>query len=671
MVGVRLDNAVLDYCKMKEVDLREASLKDVRAQFTEFKETNLEKIKAQNANFVEANFDELCNLSEAELQNAIMQRIKLNGVNLAKANMQFADLTGAEMERAIIENAEMQYANLTASIANGLQASGANMTGAILNGIEASKANFKGAILQDVKAQQAKLDEAILEEANLIGADFTKAILEKAKLNNALVNLHTLFKDANIEGIEGDNLLECVINEDGTITKTKVNITELQRKTELAEDAASRGFLRKGLGSLIQGSGSMIESVGGFVKQPFSNRIGLKTGAVIGLVLAICIVVSVAMPLLPGAWLATPFLTTATAVASLIPGMTAFTTSVTIAAIPMKMLAVAISTASPTLFTTLGVSATSGAVTVFATAAAGLVTTIGVVGSCALIGRYVVKHVKCSHVAAATAGFTAGLAYGIILGPLAPVVGVASAVAAVISTVITNTVFEKATGVQGMTIDGLVAAGIAKGGNITKVFGGYVGITPEQTTLLKEWKAYEPQTREGFKESLAKAKLASEPVVEKVTVVQKPEQPQAKQNKVIDELGKLFKTKPKSKESEKPEKEAKKPTSKSKTKDEISTPTVQEQAYKLDKKDAPKFTEIVPPPGRRASMSEISDKKLSEGYAAKVDRKLTTEKHVDKVPPKRRASMSDISKTPAEGHTVKVGTLEDRSKLNQVGSKKK
>lgn len=509
MIQIRLDNAVLEYCKVTECDLRKASLENVKAQYAEFQNVQLQAIQAQNANFVDAHFDALCNLEGADLQQAVMERVKLNGVSLVGAQMQFANLRNAEMEKAIVEGAQMQFADLTGAVANGLKASGVNLTGAALKQLEAQGADFRKAVLQDVEAQGADFQKAIMEEANLLGAKFTDAILKEVELRKAKVNLHTDFSGADIEGVKGaDELIQQVIQDDGTVVENQIQLKEQIRKAELVKDAQSRGFARKALGNLIQGTGSMIEGVGEFVKQPFSDKIGLKAGAIVGSVIALCVVASVAAPLIPGAWLATPFVTTTIAVANLIPGVGILTSSIALAAIPVKMLAVTISSAAPTFFTAVGINVSVTAIPIIATSAAAVVTTVASVAGGAFAGRYVVQHIKLSHVAAATAGFTAGLAYGVVLGPLAPLVGIGGAIAGIASTVAVNSTSKKLTG--GSTIDDLVSSGVGWLGGFTKSFGGRVGIIPEQADLFKEHAKYKPVNSEQHAQELAAAQAAEQ-----------------------------------------------------------------------------------------------------------------------------------------------------------------
>lgn len=525
MIQVRLDHAVLEHCKMIECDLREASLKEVHAKYAEFRGTQLQHMDARGAEFTEAYFVEhlgkLCDLEGAELERAIMDGVTLYKANLKTANMQFASLKGANIKRTIMEDAQLQFANLEGAIADGLKAARVNMTGAMLKGIQAKGADFQGAILQDVNAQEADLEGAILDKANLLGADFTKAILDRVSMEKAKVNLQTKLKDAeSMEGIKAEHLVHVAEGPNGQEIESDTNIREHIEKERLIEDAQSRGFVLKALGNFIQGTGSVIEGVGGFVKQPFSDRIGLKTGAVVGLVIALCVVASVAAPLIPGAWLATPFITTTIAVANLIPGVGILTSSITLAAIPVKMLAVTISATAPTLLTAVGINVSAAALPIIATSAAAVVTTLGSVAGGALAGRYVVQHIKLSHIAAATAGFATGLTSGVFLGPLAPLAGIAGAIAGVASTVVVNTTSEKllAPITGGRTLDGLLSSGIGWAANLTKHFGGRVGITPEQADLLKEHAAYKQVSREEYAQKLEAEKAKPGPV-EQIVVV--------------------------------------------------------------------------------------------------------------------------------------------------------
>jgi uncharacterized protein YjbI with pentapeptide repeats len=489
MIGIKLDKAVLDHCKMTGCNLKEASLEGVRAHYAEFKRTTLEGIKAQKADFLEAHFDELCTLDKADLQNAVMAKVKLNGVSLKGAQMQFVDLRDAKMEDAIVEGAQMQFADLTGAFAKGLKASGVDMTGATLKGMKAARANFKGAILQDVKAEGAKFQEAMMEEANLLGADFANAILEKAKMKGAKVNAHTNFAGVNDDTIEGKNdLREVVRGEDGKYTETKISMDEQKRKNELFRDAQSRGVIQKAAGSVVEGTGGLIEAVGEFVKQPFSDKTGLRVGIIVGVVIALCVVASIAAPLIPGAFLVTPFINTALAIANLIPGVSILTSTIALATIPAKILAATITATAPALFTAVGISVSATAVPILATATAAVVTTVTSVAAGALAGRYAVKHIKATHVAAASTGFGVGIVYGAFLGPLAPLVGIMGAAAGVFSAVTVNATSQKVfSGITGgRTIDDLVSSGIGWVGSRFKDFGQSMGITPEQAELLKQ-----------------------------------------------------------------------------------------------------------------------------------------------------------------------------------------
>ena len=512
MVGIKLDKAVLDHCKIETSDLSNASMENATAKYAELRGVQLQNIRAAGINLTEAylapdKLGNICDLEGAELDNAILAQVEAYKANLKNASINFANLEGAKLKDTIMEGAQAQFANLTGVVAEGLKASGVNMTGAMLQGMQAHEADFKGAILQDVNAKEADFTNAMMDEADLRGADFEQAILDRVKMNKARVNSHTKLKDAkSMEGIEADHLIDVDPNGE----EIEIALARHIEREILIEDAQSRGFLRKAAGSVIQGTGRVIEGVSEFVKQPFSDKTGLRIGVIVGLVIALCVVASVAAPLIPGAWLATPFITTALAVANLIPGVGILTSSIALATIPAKMLAVTIAATAPTLFTAVGISVSATTLPILATAAAAVVTTVGSVAAGALAGRYVVQHIKLSHVAAAGAGFATGLAYGVFLGPLAPLAGIAGAIAGVVSTVAVNTTSQKLlSGITGgRTLDGLLASGIGWAGDITKKFGGRVGITPEQAELLKKHAAYQPVTREECAQQLAEQKAA-------------------------------------------------------------------------------------------------------------------------------------------------------------------
>lgn len=152
---LHLDGTCLDIGDFYNADLRSASLRDIRANYTCFGQANLENADLRNAVLNNANF-EGANLKGANLEESRLLEARLGGAHLEGANLRNANLNCASLKQASIRHliSEGKISNLRSK----KLVREANLTGAILEG-----ASLEGVDLEGVDLEGVNLGGAILE----------------------------------------------------------------------------------------------------------------------------------------------------------------------------------------------------------------------------------------------------------------------------------------------------------------------------------------------------------------------------------------------------------------------------------------------------------------------------------------------------------------------------
>lgn len=158
--GIDLARLRADGLDLRDSDLREAKLAEVRWKGCILRDTCLEAVDFREAIL------RLCDLDDARANNALLMRAHLENSTARGARFDGADLTSA-----VLTDTDFSRASLRGAILHGVSASGVNLRGADLRG-----ARLRGAVLVDADLRGADLTEADLEGADLRGADLRGVI---------------------------------------------------------------------------------------------------------------------------------------------------------------------------------------------------------------------------------------------------------------------------------------------------------------------------------------------------------------------------------------------------------------------------------------------------------------------------------------------------------------
>lgn len=142
---------------LRNADLENVSLVEIRLQKADLIEANLYKAQLQGANFFEAKLRR-ANLSEANLSGANLKWADLRWANLKRTNLQECILVGAKLNEANLKWGNLSEAQLFEAKLAGATLRNANLSGATLAKADLSKADLSGANLSDISWGKTRND---------------------------------------------------------------------------------------------------------------------------------------------------------------------------------------------------------------------------------------------------------------------------------------------------------------------------------------------------------------------------------------------------------------------------------------------------------------------------------------------------------------------------------
>ena len=198
-------NANAMYVDARNAKLRAANFFNAKLSESNFKEAdltaaNLEKVKAAHADFTKAHMEKV-KASEASFRNAVLNEVIARGGNFTKTDFDGMVAQNADFQASIMEDITAQYTNLEEAILSDVRAARANFTGSMLSGVHAQRIDVRDAIMSKVTARGAHLEEAVMERVKADNADFSKAIMTEIQAQSANF-YNSIFEEANLEAAD-------------------------------------------------------------------------------------------------------------------------------------------------------------------------------------------------------------------------------------------------------------------------------------------------------------------------------------------------------------------------------------------------------------------------------------------------------------------------------------
>jgi uncharacterized protein YjbI with pentapeptide repeats len=198
-----MEGASMVRANLESSNLRRVNLRDVDARYANMRKADLSNAVADHAKLMHANLtDAVANgfsAQKADLEHAVMDRMEAHFANFRAANLKHAKAKGANLSNANLQEVNAANADFENAILREADAAFANFEGAILKDVKAQKANFKKAVLENVKAERMDVSGAVLDEANLQGANLTDAVMKDISARKADFRKACLLR-ANLQG---------------------------------------------------------------------------------------------------------------------------------------------------------------------------------------------------------------------------------------------------------------------------------------------------------------------------------------------------------------------------------------------------------------------------------------------------------------------------------------
>ncbi|MCH7728866.1 MAG: pentapeptide repeat-containing protein, partial [Planctomycetes bacterium] len=164
------------------------------------------------------------------MTNSTLQRTNFSGAILAHAKLNSATMQGVDLSKAVLKQCDFTEAKLQSANLTGAQGdcnlSSAQLGEATLTHVSLDGGRFDGAYLRKARVDRASLQRVSMKHANLnnavlcgtdfSGADisgttFEQADLSGADLTDVIVNSHTSFENAKVDGCKiARHTLECL-----------------------------------------------------------------------------------------------------------------------------------------------------------------------------------------------------------------------------------------------------------------------------------------------------------------------------------------------------------------------------------------------------------------------------------------------------------------------------